>query len=55
VNVLQSAINMSEADVPAVPEDTYIRNPATGLWHKLTIAFEDGGFLPIISNEGITR
>lgn len=55
VNVLQSAINMSEADVPAVPEDTYIRNPATGLWHKLTIVFEDGGFLPIISNEGITR
>ena len=55
VNVLQSAINTSETDVPVVPDDTYVRNPATGLWHKLSIAFEDGGFLPIISNEGITR
>ena len=55
VNVLQSAINITDEDVPAVPEDTYLRNPATGKWHKLTVAFEDGALLPIISNEGITR
>ena len=40
---------------PLVPEDTYLRNPATGLWHKLTAVFENGEILPIVEKNGVVR
>lgn len=42
-------------EAPIVPEDTYVRNPETGLWHKLTVTFDDGVLTPEVSTEGITR
>ena len=39
-----------------IPADTYIRNPATGLYHKLTAAVNEYGELRIdLESEGIQR
>ena len=39
-----------------IPADTYIRNPATGLYHKLTAAVNEYGELSIdLESEGIQR
>lgn len=39
-----------------IPADTYIRNPATGLYHKLTAAVdEDGNLTVALDDEGIER
>jgi hypothetical protein len=39
-----------------IPADTYIRNPATGLYHKLTAAVdEDGNLTVALEDEGIER
>lgn len=39
-----------------IPADTYIRNPATGLYHKLTAAVNEYGELSInLESEGIHR
>ncbi len=39
-----------------IPEDTYIRNPKTGLWYKLTASIDElGNIVPEIETEGITR
>ena len=39
-----------------IPADTYIRNPATGLYHKLTAALNEYGELSIdLESEGIQR
>lgn len=39
-----------------IPADTYIRNPATGLYHKLTAAVdEDGNLTVVLEDEGIER
>lgn len=41
---------------PIIPADTYIRNPATGLYHKLTAAVNEYGELSIdLESEGIQR
>lgn len=53
--VSPSVLNVEETLVPLVPEDAYIRNPATGLWHKLTCTFEDGAITPSVSETGVTR
>ena len=53
--VEQSVLNVSEEDVPLVPEETWVRNPATGLWHKLEVTVEDGVLVPEFSNVGVSR
>lgn len=55
LRVVPSSLNVEEAELPIVPEDTYLRNPETGLWHKFTCAVEGGMLLPVISKEGVTR
>lgn len=55
LEIVGSSLNVDEADLPIVPEDAYVRNPATGLWHKFTCTFEDGALTPTIAKEGITR
>ncbi len=53
--VEQSVLNVDEEDVPLVPEDAYVRNPATGLWHKLEVTVENGVLVPEFSNQGVSR
>lgn len=55
IRVRPSVLHGAEGDEPLVPEDAYVRNPETGLWHKLTVSIEDGVLVPEISNEGVTR
>lgn len=45
------------ADAPdIIPADTYIRNPLTGLYHKLTAVVDEDGNLTInLADEGIER
>lgn len=39
-----------------VPPDTYIRNPATGLYHKLTATVDEDGNLALdLADEGVER
>ncbi|MGN0851860.1 MAG: hypothetical protein ACI4Q3_00625 [Kiritimatiellia bacterium] len=52
--ILPSVLQAESA--PIVPEDTYLRNPSTGLWHRLTATVDtDGTITPVIETEGITR
>lgn len=53
--IMPSVLNVDGAAAPIVPEDTYLLNPETGLWHKLTCTIEDGDMVPEISKEGIAR
>ena len=55
LRIVPSSLNVDAAAIPIVPKDTYLRNPLTGLWHKLTCTIEDGDMLPLISKEGITK
>ena len=55
IEIVPSSINVEESALPIVPEDAYVRNPATGLWHKFTCTFDDGILTPKIAKEGITR
>jgi len=56
LRIVESVLNENGAQTPSlIPEDTYVRNPRTGLWHKLTAKFEDGEIVPIIDPEGIER
>lgn len=55
LEIVNSVLPVDSAEVPLIPEDTYVRNPNTGLWHKLTCTFEDGAILPMIEEEGITK
>ena len=40
---------------PILPDDTFIRNPVTGLWHRLTVDVENGQLVPTIESEGVER
>ena len=53
--IVPSSLNVDAAAIPIVPEDTYLRNPKTGLWHKLTCTIEDGDMMPLISKNGVTK
>ena len=53
--VVPSVLNVKETLVPLVPEDTWVRNPKTGLWHKLEVTVEDGVLVPEFSNVGVSR
>ncbi len=51
--VMKSVQNVDT--LPIVPDDTYLRNPETGLWHRLTVSFEDGVLTPSVSETGVER
>ena len=55
LEIVPSVLHSDAADVPIVPEDTYVRNPATGLWHKITLHFEGDELVLDYDKEGITR
>ena len=55
VDVRQSVAHVNGEAEPLIPEDTYVRNPATGLWHKLTVTYEDGEIVSQVEQEGITK
>lgn len=50
-----SSLNTDGAAIPIVPDDTYLRNPKTGLWHKFTCEMEGDNLLPVLNKKGITR
>ena len=55
-DVRDNPANGSSVVPPIIPPDTYIRNPATGLYHKLTAAVNEYGELSIdLESEGIQR
>lgn len=54
--VLDSPANGSPVAPEIVPADTYLRNPATGLYHRLTAVLnEDGELTARLEEEGIER
>lgn len=55
LQIVPSSLNVDAAAIPIVPEDTYLRNPATGLWHKFTCEMEGNNLLPVLNKKGITR
>lgn len=55
VVVEPSVLHADSADVPLIPQDTYVRNPQTGLYHRLTCVIEDGEIVPQIDGEGVER
>lgn len=56
LSVLDNPADGSPVPPEIVPADTYIRNPATGLYHKLTAALdEDGGITINLEEEGVER
>lgn len=55
LEIVQSVLPVDPDAIALIPEDTYVRNPATGLWHKLTCQFEDGMILPMIEEEGVSK
>ncbi len=55
VVVEPSVLHADSADVPLIPQDTYVRNPETGLYHRLTCVIEDGEIVPQIDGEGVAR
>ena len=56
LEVRDNPANGSSQAPDVIPRDTYIRNPATGLYHKLTAAVdEDGNLTVALEDEGIER
>ena len=56
LRVLENPSNGSAVTPDLVPVDTYIRNPVTGLYHKLTAAVDEDGNLTIkLTDEGVER
>lgn len=55
LNIEDCVLHRDDADVPIVPEDCYIRNPATGLWHKVTATMDDGEIVLQYEKEGIEK
>ena len=54
--VRDNPANGSPVVPPIIPADTYIRNPATGLYHKLTAELnEDGEIIVAADTEGVER
>jgi len=48
--------SFSATPAPVIPADTYIRNPATGKYHKLTAELNELGEITIdVDEEGIDR
>lgn len=55
LEIIQAALPVNPEEIPVIPEDTYVRNPKTGLWHKLTCIVEDGMIIPQIEEEGVVK
>lgn len=56
LRVLPCPANGSATVPEIVPADTYIRNPATGLYHKLTATLDEDGNLTLnLADEGIRK
>lgn len=55
LEVVNSVLHADADAAPIVPEDCYIRNPATGLWHKVVATAEDGEIVLQYEKEGIER
>jgi hypothetical protein len=55
LEIVQSVLPVALGEIALIPEDSYVRNPETGLYHKLTCKFEDGMILPMIEEKGISR
>lgn len=55
LTVEQSVLNVDPDAIPLVPDDAYVRNPVTGLWHKLNVTVEDGVLTPEFSDQGVSR
>ena len=56
LDVRDNPANGSPVTPEIIPADTYIRNPATGLYHKLTASLNEYGELSVdIESEGIQR
>lgn len=56
LRILENPANGSSVAPEIIPADTYIRNPVTGLYHKLTAEVnEDGEVTVAVEEEGIER
>ena len=55
LNIEQSVLNVDPDAIPLVPDDAYVRNPVTGLWHKLEVTVENGVLVPEFSDQGVSR
>lgn len=55
LEIVPSVLHSDAANIPVIPEDTYVRNPATGLWHKVTMHFDGDELVMNYEKEGITR
>ena len=55
LTIAPAIANIDAAETAIVPNDTYVHNPETGLWHKLTVSLEDGELVPEIDRNGVAR
>ena len=56
LRILENPANGSSVSPEIIPADTYIRNPATGLYHKLVAEVNEDGELSVaIEKEGISK
>lgn len=56
LRIVPSVLNVEGADVPIVPEDFCVRNPVTGLWHRVFAeANEDGDITMTVQQEGFRK
>ena len=54
--VVDSVLHADSDDVPIIPEDCFVRNPATGLWHKVTSALDEDGIpYMVVAKEGVEK
>lgn len=55
INVRESAMHKPDGEIPIIPEDCYIRNTATGLWHRLTATIDGGEVVLDYDRKGVVR
>lgn len=55
LDIRESVLHVADADVPIVPEDCYIRNAKTGLWHRVLAEMEDGEIVLDYDRKGVVR
>lgn len=55
LRIIHSVMTANTANA-IIPEDTYIRNPKTGLWHKVVAELDEQGNIVLATEqEGITK
>ena len=56
LDVLACGANGSGEEPPIVPRDTYLRNPVTGLYHRLVAEVDEDGVLTVaVDQEGVEK